>query len=153
MADAAVDAGVAISCADAGLDAGPRGSLPMMLKVTQLDGGVLSLEMDAGRIATDAFGALEITLPVVLQDYRVRFIDGSDAVMASDDLAEPVDGGLRYRIALQQPVKPGRDYSLVFDAQVGSQMTDVAGSPWDDVMLSFSITGPVSPEPARKKRH
>lgn len=138
--DAGADAGVLI-------DAGPPA--PTTLEptvVAALDGGVASL-VAQGTI--EPTNALTLTLPMKLKDFRVRLLDWRDQVVASDD--ELMADGLTYVIAFPEPLKTGRSYTLVLDAELGPVVTAESGATFNDWELPFQISGEVVPDaPVRK---
>lgn len=146
--EAVVDAGVA-----AGVDAGPPVPLKLTFAVTaRADGGEeapVAFADDAAEI--DPVTGFTLTTPVRLKDYRVRLFDWADQVVASDDTAELGDAGLVYRIDLLQPVKTGRRYTLVVDAELAPEIADEAGRTYDDVRLGLKIRGEVQPDKPAKK--
>lgn len=144
-----IDAGVAEV-----VDAGPPAPLRLEFAVTaRTDGGEDVLTF--GEAATEIDPALGFTLttPVRLKDYRVRLFDWNDQVVPSDDTAELADGGLTYRIELPEPLKTGRKYSLLVDAELAPEIDDEAGRHYDDVRLELKVRGDVVPDrPAKKSK-
>ncbi|MEW5737404.1 MAG: hypothetical protein AB1938_00675 [Myxococcota bacterium] len=154
VADAAaieVDAGRS----DAGgqvLDAGPPAPLRLEFAVSVgSDGGEEPVSFVDGAAEIDPVSVLVLTTPVRLSDYRVRLFDWADQVVVSDDSAAPGDAGVVYRIALPQPLKTGRRYSLVVDAERAPEISDEAGRHYDDVRLSLKIRGEIQPDTPAKK--
>lgn len=145
-----VDAGI-----DAGVDAGVDAGLPPLsftFEFETVDAGTIS-GLDAGMII-DPLKAIVVSFPVPLDDVRFRVMDWNDAVVASDDEAQ-TDGGLTYRIVFQAPLKTGRGYSLLIDAETGDTFRDARGAQYDEVRVPFRIGGEVQSEPgapAKKKR-
>lgn len=141
-----VDAAVELD-GGADIDAGPPA--PTTLEptvVAVLDGGVATL-IAQGTI--DPATALTVTLPMKLKDFRVRVLDWRDQVVASDD--ELMADGLTYVIAFPDPLKTGRSYTLVLDAELGPVITAETGATFNDWELPFRISGEVVPDaPARK---
>lgn len=149
-----IDAGsVVIDAADAGLveslDGGvTQPSLAYVITGTLLDGGTTLVEAES--IEIDVLRGLTVS-SVALRDYRIRVIDGSDQVVPSDDTATELDGGtLNYAITFVQPLKPGRNYTVTIESQVGTQFTDAHNKPWADVRLALKTRGAYEPEPGAK---
>ncbi len=138
---------------DAGLpaDAGPPplGELAIRLAAVLVDGGVVELAPALGKVELDAARSLELELGAPLTDYRVRLFDWADQIVPSDDTAHAADAGIAYRLVPVQPLRTGRRYSLVIDAQLGPQLTDALGRGYDDVRLELVVRGVLEPEPAR----
>jgi hypothetical protein len=153
-ADAGTDAGLAF-------DAGPPepAALAFRLAVVSLDGGLAVFD-DAfdGGVRVEPARALELSSPVGLSGVRVRLLDGDDAVVPSDDTLETSDAGFRYRIELAQPLKTGRSYSVLVDAETADVFTDTFGRSSAEWRLPLRVLGEVQPEPgatskkAKKKR-
>lgn len=143
----ALDAGV-----DAGVDAGPT-PLGFTIELETVDAGTIT-GLDAGMIV-EPLRSIALSFPVPLDDVRFRVMDWNDAVVASDDEAV-TDGGLSYRIVFVQPLKTGRGYSLLIDAETGDTFRDARGAHYDEVRVPFRIGGEVQPEPGapvkKKKR-
>ena len=133
-----LDAGV-----DAGVDAGPT-PLSFTIDLETVDAGLIS-GLDAG-MTVDSLKSIAISFPVPLDDVRFRVMDWNDAVVASDDELV-TDGGLSYRIVFQQPLKTGRGYSLLIDAETGDTFRDSRGAQYDEVRVPFRIGGEVQSEP------
>jgi hypothetical protein len=147
--DAAVDAGLDSGAA---IDAGPvDASVAFEIHVrAESDAGVATeLEFVASAAPVDAVQVLEVATSVELRDYRIRLYDWADQIVPSDDLAI-VDGGITYRIGLLAPLRTGRTYSLVLDADLGASMLDPAGRPLDDVRLTLNVRGEVQVEPGTR---
>lgn len=144
------DAGVALFEIDAGppVDAGPPA--PSSLEPTVIaafsDGGSTTVTASS---AIDSATALTVSLPIRLKDFRLRLIDHREQVVASDD--ELMADGRTYVITLPEPLKTGRGYTLVLDAELGPIVTDDSGGTWNDWELAFRIAGDVQPEPSAKK--
>jgi hypothetical protein len=149
LADAAIDAGLDSGTA---IDAGPVDAsvaFAVTLRAESDAGVVTELEFVAGATSIDAVQNLEVLTSVELRDYRIRLYDWADQIVASDDLVT-VDGGISYRIGLLAPLRPGRTYSLVIDADLGTTMLDPVGRPLDDVRLTLNVRGDVQPEPGAR---
>jgi len=148
-----VDAGApSMSEDDAGvLDAGPvHSALVFEIWGTLLDGGLESLDSSGGDQVAEIDVLQSLNLKsVALRDYRLRVLDAADHVLASDDVATEVDGGLSYTTTFVKPLRPGRIYSLTIEGQIDAQFTDLHGTAWDDVRLVFKTRG--QPEPERGK--
>jgi hypothetical protein len=148
--DAGADAG------GAPVDAGPP-ALTFRLAVSFVDGGHLDVDLgDAGVLALESANSLELTSPIPLLGARVRLLDWTDAVVAGDDELEVSDAGFRYRIQPLQPLKSGRGYSVLVDAESTDQFTDAYGRSHDELRVPLRIAGEVQPEPgqttSKKKR-
>lgn len=143
--EAPIDAGVPEL--DAGIDAGVDAGLPPLsftFELETVDAGTIS-DLDAGMIV-DPLKAIVVSFPVPLDDVRFRVMDWNDAVVASDD-ESTTDGGLTYRIVFLQPLKTGRGYSLLIDAETGDTFRDSRGAQYDEVRVPFRIGGEVQAEP------
>lgn len=141
-----VDAAVAEL--DAGpIDAGPP--VPASLEPTVTaglpDGGVVAVTAKA---ELDAPTSLTITLPIKLKDFRIRLLDWRDQLVVSDD--ELMADGLTYLISLPTPLKTGRPYSLVLDAELGPIVTSEIGGTFNDWELEFRVAGEIVPDPQSK---
>lgn len=155
-----VDAGELVDAGLEPVDAGPP-TLRFTMRFTFVDGGMLETDQDgaptqsAPGVALDPAQSLTLTFPDPLDDVRVRVMDWTDAVVASDDEAVAPDAGFTYRITFAQPLKSGRSYSLLIDSEAHDTFTDSKGHVFDEVRKSFKIAGEVQPEPgapAKKKR-
>lgn len=135
--DAGVDAGVT--------DAGPQ-SLATTITANFADGGAQALEPN---VAIDAPASLMLRLPKRLKDFRVRLMDHQDKVVTSDDALSA--DGLEYLLTPAEPLKTGRRYTVLLDAELGPVVTDEAGATFDDWELPFTITGDVQPDLAPAK--
>lgn len=150
-----IDAGIAIDAGlgiDAGaMDAGPPvlAELPFTLTATRADGGAEELRIVEGRAELDPARGFDLTIPVVLKDYRVRLMDWADQIVPADEVATVADGGVAYRIDLLQPLHTGRTYLLQIDAEFGPEITDAAGRTWDDVRVHLAVRGELEPAPGK----
>jgi hypothetical protein len=153
---AVVDAGVAVDSGVPVVDAGapvppaelPPAELGVDLEVWFPDGGIATFKPGAQQTIEQA-QKLSLLLPW-LTDYRVRAFDGADKVLPSDDEANATDAGIAYVIKLAEPLKRGREYRVVVDAQTGPGVVDDTGRRYLDSEWSFKIEGPAEPEPAQK---
>jgi hypothetical protein len=145
-AGAVADAGAAVT------DAGPAApQLSFALREHLLDGGLADVPVEPGaRPTLEPAGGFELDSNIRLFDYRVRLFDENDRVLPSDDGAEDTSDGLRYHIALGDPLKPGHRYSLVLDAQTGATFTDAFGRSHPDLRLQFQIAGERERSPKKK---
>jgi hypothetical protein len=137
-------------------DAGPP-ELVFGLRVSFADGGEGELPVEPGsRPVVDPPVSLELTASAVLRNYRVRTFDEGDRIVPSDDRATEADGGTRYSIRFVDPLKPGRRYALVVDAQTGATFSDAFGREHADVRVGF-VTSGERERPAkhvtRRRRH
>ncbi|MDP3234270.1 MAG: hypothetical protein Q8N26_15930 [Myxococcales bacterium] len=144
---AELDAGV-----DAGVDAGTE-PLGFTIDLETTDAGVIT-GLDAGAMI-EPIRAITLTFPTALDDVRFRVMDWTDSVVPSDD-ESTVDGGLTYRIVFVQPLKTGRGYSLLIDAETNDTFSDTRGHQYDELRIPFRVAGDVQPEPGapvkKKKR-
>lgn len=140
-----LDAGV-----DAGVDAGAV-ALGFSIELETIDAGFLA-GLDAGA-TIDPLRAITLTFPSALDDVRFRVMDWTDSVVPSDD-ESTTDAGLTYRIVFVQPLKTGRSYSLLIDAETKDTFTDERGHQYDELRIPFRISGEVQSEPGApvKKR-
>ena len=143
----AADASVAADVGATPVDAGP-GRLEVSLLAGLADGGVSALAVADGGCELDSTRILGVTFGAELQDFRVRLVDWTDKVVASDDEAKPFDGGLEYRLELLEPLASGRTYTLSVDAQRGASVTDVRGAAYEDASVLLRVRGDVQ-APAR----
>lgn len=151
----AVDAGPPDSGPEAELvDAGPPAPVVLAPTITAMliDGGTAQIEADA---EIDAVKSLTIALPAGLNDFRLRVLDWRDQVVASDD--ELLSDGTTYLVTFAEPLKTGRSYQLMIDAELGPVVTTETGATVDDFELRFRVSGEVVPEKApssakRRKR-
>ena len=148
-----IDASVAEvdACVDAGVDAGAV-ALSFAIELETTDAGVIT-GLDAGAMI-EPLRAVTLSFPSALDDVRFRVMDWNDLVVPSDDEAT-VDGGLTYRIVFVQPLKTGRGYSLLIDAETKDTFADERGHQYDELRIPFRVAGEVQPEPgapAKKKK-
>jgi hypothetical protein len=160
---AGLDGGADAGVADAGVDAGPASDpdagVPYQVHLwIGTDGG-----LEEARLPLGAAAQVEPTSRLVLEvwprpeDARVRLFDAADQVLDSDDSASALDGGWRYQLTLPDPLKGGRTYTLVLDAEQGPGLVDARGRPLDDLRLGLQVRGEPGPDPAsspkgKKKR-
>jgi hypothetical protein len=146
-----VDSGPSVAeVIDAGIvDAGPPMPVSMEPVVTAglADGGTIGV---TSKEPIDAPKTLTIALPTKLKDFRFRLVDWRDQVVVSDD--ELLGDGRTYVIALPEPLKTGRRYTLSLDAEVGAVVTAESGQTVQDWELDFVIAGDVVPEPGSAKK-
>jgi hypothetical protein len=144
-----IDAGPIEVDAGAPVDAGPP--LPSSLEPTVIaafrDGGTTPV---TAKSEIDPATSLSVSLPIKLKDFRIRLLDFRDQVVVSDD--ELSADGRTYVITLPEPLKTGRGYTLVLDAELGPVVTDDLGGTWNDWELDFRIAGEVQPEPGAAKK-
>ena len=144
-----IDAGPIEIDAGPPVDAGPP--LPSSLEPTVIaafrDGGTSPV---TAKSEIDQASSLSIALPIKLKDFRIRLLDFRDQVVVSDD--ELAADGRSYVITLAEPLKTGRSYTLVLDAELGPVVTDDSGGTWNDWELDFRIAGEVQPEPGAAKK-
>jgi hypothetical protein len=145
-----IDASVAESDAgvDAGADAGTE-PLEFSFELETTDAGVIT-GLDAGA-TIEPLRAITLTFPTALDDVRFRVMDWTDSVVPSDDEAT-VDGGLTYRIVFVQPLRTGRGYSLLIDAETKDTFSDARGHQYDELRIPFRVAGDVQPEPGAPKK-
>lgn len=140
----AVDAGLP----DAGpievVDAGPPAPVVLVPTITAtfVDGGSGEIKTDG---EVDQPKSLTIALPAGLSDFRLRVLDWRDQVVASDD--ELLSDGKTYLITFVEPLKTGRSYQVLIDAELGPVVTTEAGATVDDFELRFRVAGDVVPDP------
>ncbi len=138
-------------------DAGP--AVPATLTPTGAwklsDGGTRALIISpAGRAEIGPAVGLELTLPAPLVDFRLRLLDGRDMVLESDDTFTASDAGIEASLRFLEPLKPGRDFALQLDAQLGTEVTDVNGRRYEDFEHRFHTEGEyvADPKPGRPVR-
>ncbi|MGA9524851.1 MAG: hypothetical protein WBV82_25555 [Myxococcaceae bacterium] len=141
---------------DAGVPPRPA-SLEIAITGEVPDAGVVDLRLGEGeRTVIPPIQSLELVGNLPLENYRVRVFDEADRAMVSDDSAEDLDGGFRYRIQFPEPLKTGHRYALVVDAETGSQLRDAWGREHPDYRRDVQIEGekqkPPPPERKSKRR-
>lgn len=149
-----IDAGLA-EVVDAGHDAGapvdagppPPATLEPVVTVSFKDGGTASLSANA---EIDPPGTITIAIPLKLKDFRLRLMDWRDQLVVSDD--ELRSDGKTLVITPTEPLKTGRSYSLVLDAELGPVITDETGGTFNDWELAFRVAGEVQPEKPEPKK-
>lgn len=141
------------------VDAGPPvplgpGDLNVVAFVEYVDGGRESVTSELG----DGIKAVDVEIADELIDYRVRLMDGNDQVLESDDQGASADGGIRYRLNLLTPLKPGRNFAINVDAQTSAELVDKNGARFRDFEMPFKTRGDYQPDPktpgapAKKKK-
>lgn len=151
-APAVLDAGGPLDAGgDAGVgpvDAGPE-PLRFTLRADTTDAGTVALDaFDAGG-PLEPVTALELAFSAPLDDVRIRVMDWTDAVVESDDVATEADGGFTYRITFAQPLKSGRAYALLIDAETKEALVDAHGALIDQLRVPLQISGAPTPEPGK----
>ncbi len=138
-------------------DAGP--AAPATLTPTGawklVDGGSSALVVTpASRAEIELAVGLELTLPAPLKDFRLRLLDGRDMVLESDDTFTATDAGIEAALRFLEPLKPGRDFQLQLDAQLGTQVTDSSGRVYEDFEYRFRTAGEyvADPKPGRQQK-
>jgi len=130
---------------DAGpVDAGPPPppALALIVRAMTGDGGTLELPLDAAAPSVlDPTSDFEVWANAPLKNYRVRVFDDAERVLPSDDTANDADGQTLYRLHLSQPLRPGRRYALLLDAQSGPLLLDGFGRSHGDVRVEFKTSG------------
>lgn len=144
-----IDAGPLDVDAGPPIDAGPPApaSLEPTVVAAFVDGGTATV---TSTVAIDPASTLAVSLPIKLKDFRIRLLDFREQIVTSDD--ELLADGRTYLITLPQPLKTGRSYSLVLDAELGPVVTDDSGGTWNDWALVFKVSGEVQPEPGPAKK-
>ena len=137
------------------IDAGPPvpAELTWRLIVDQRDGGQALVEPGPEVVSLEPATTLTVRLAPRVKDMRIRLFDGADKVVASDDRAMPLDGGLDYEIVPLTPLGPGLDFVLMVDAETGVELRDDRQT-YRDLEVRLRTTGtkePTPPEPGRKK--
>jgi hypothetical protein len=145
--DAGADAGasaeaLAVDAVDAAVSApvGPG------LEAALPDGGFFVVSVSE---PVELPSRLVVRLPVRLRDGRLRLMDWQDKVVPSDDTLS--SDGLTYEIVPLEPLKSGRSYTVLLDAEVGGAVTDESGATLDDWALTFTVAGELEPDPAPAK--
>jgi hypothetical protein len=149
-----IDAG-AVAEVDAGLDAGepfdagppPPATLDPVVTVGFADGGVGPLSANA---EVDVPRTLTVAIPLKLKDFRLRLMDWRDQVVVSDD--ELLADGKTLLVTPAEPLKTGRSYTLVLDAELGPVVTDESGRTFNDWELGFRVAGEVQPDKPEPKK-
>lgn len=141
---------------DAGFDAGepidagppPPATLEPIVTVGFTDGGTMLIAANA---EIELPKTITIAIPIKLKDFRVRLMDWRDQIAASDD--ELLADGKTLLVTPTDPLKTGRSYTLVLDAELGPIVTDELGRTFNDWDLQFRIAGEVQPDkPAPKQK-
>lgn len=148
-----IDAGSPVE--DAGVDAGepidagppPPATLDPQVIATFADGGVAPLTANA---EIEVPKTISVSLAIKLKDFRLRLMDWRDQIVTSDD--ELLADGKTLLITPTEPLKTGRSYSLVLDAELGPVVTDESGRTFNDWELAFRIAGEVQPDKADPKK-
>lgn len=140
-----VDAGAPVAPADL-----PPIELGARLELWFADGGFQQVPPSKPTLI-DPLQRMGLQLPA-LKDYRVRVFDGADKVVVSDDKAQAVDGGISYEISFAEPIKRGREYRVVIEAESGGAVTDPIGRRYLDSEFLLKVDGPVEPEPRPAKK-
>lgn len=148
-----IDAG--LSEVDAGFDAGapidagppPPATLEPVVSLGFADGGTATLTANA---EIESPAAITVALPLKLKDFRLRLMDWRDQLVVSDD--ELLADGKTLLIKPAEPLKTGRSYSLVLDAELGPVITDETGRTFNDWELSFRVAGEIQPEKSEPKK-
>lgn len=139
-----VDAGLSL------VDAGPPALPELTLRVTGelLDGGSVDVDFEAGggTAEVEPVAGLRVSANLPLSNYRIRLMDEADKVVESDDRAEVMAEKLDYRIGLLAPLRPGRRYALVLDAQTGPVMVDTSGRELGELRLELQVAGEREPD-------
>lgn len=151
--DVPIDAGLVPAVVDAGPP--PPPALERWITIEQLDAGVAQFDFaDAGTSELEPITAITLRTNTELTDVRVRLFDWSDAIVASDDEQHSSDAGFEYRLVPLQPLKRGRGYQFVVDAESQDRFRDGAGRDYDEWRLPIRIVGDVEIDPAApsKKR-
>lgn len=144
------------------IDAGPPPPkvLELSLRVTDLDGGTAEVPLHADErpfIATSQQIEIQANLP--LRNFRLRFLDEADRVMASDETLDVTDAGIRDQVKFTQPLLGGHRYTLVLDGQGPGDILDPEGHPVPEQRLEIQTTGereqppkPPAKKPSRRHR-
>jgi hypothetical protein len=151
----APDAGAPPVDAGAPVDAGPPPppALAFSVQLTLPDGGGAQLPIEPGsRPLVDPPAAMGIASNLPLRNYRMRVFDDADRVVPSDDQEEDTAQRSEYRIRFSEPLKTGRRYALVVDAQSGDTFSDSSGRAHPDVRMEFQTSGERE-RSAKPKRH
>lgn len=124
------------------MDAGPPqpADLQLIITATSADGG---FELVAR--AVDPVKQLNVFIPVVLTDYRLRVFDEADKVVQSDDLAKETDGGIDYQVTFVEPLKSGRNYRLTIESQLGQTLDG-----YKDAEVLMKVRGEIERESSKK---
>jgi hypothetical protein len=134
------DAGPPLSSAST--DAGSPRALELHLEARLSDGGVARVLLDPSMPALlPVTQALDVTGNIALHNYRLRILDELDRALASDDLADETQEGLRYHIALLAPLRSGHRYTVLLDAQSGATLDNGNGAPLDEERFEFRTEG------------
>ena len=146
-----VDAGSPDAGAVDVVDSGPPPPVVLVPTITAMliDGGTGSVTADG---ETEQPKSLTIALPAGLNDFRLRVLDWRDQVVASDD--ELLSDGKTYVVTFVEPLKTGRNYQVLIDAELGPVVTTESGATVDDFELRFHVAGDVVIEaaPSAKKK-
>jgi hypothetical protein len=133
----ALDAGVADSGAIVLVDAGP----PAPAEV--VDAGPPQLDVELPD-EMDPVQQLDVRIPLIIKDYRLRVFDDADKVVPSDDTAHEADGGIDYSIAFTEPLKAGRKYRLTIEPQLND-------GEFKELDRTFKIRGEIEKPPKKSK--
>jgi hypothetical protein len=153
----AVGAATPPDAADAGalaLDAGVAGTspLPLSAAVAVIGGQDLPLGRD-GSALVDPGASFRVEIAVPLTDGRLALHDEQDAMVASSGTSEVGTSWTRYRLAPDEPLRPGSTYALRVDGATAREAHDPSGRAYGPLALKVKTTGVrPAPAPAKKKR-
>jgi len=142
------------------IDAGSPVVLELQIELRLPDGGTIRevLGPSPGPMVP-VTQELFVTANLRLRNYRLRVLDEVDRALASDDIPEGTVAGLRYHISLLSPLRSGHRYTVLLDAQNGTNLEDGTGRTLDELRFDFHTAGerekdtPVKRKPAKHKRH
>jgi hypothetical protein len=138
-------------------DAGAPLALALQIEVRLPDGGTARASLDPSAPALlPVTPSLDVTSNLPLRNYRLRILDELDRALASNDSPEETRGGLRYHIALLAPLRSGRRYTVLLDAQSGATLDDGSGAAVNEQRFEFRTEGERekdAPLKAPAKRH
>ena len=132
----------------------------LSLRTLDDDGGFspeLAFEPDI-RPLVDPVSQLELSTNAPMHDYRIRLFDEAERVVESNDQLTELETGVSYRLSVLEPLKAGRNYALVIDAERGDSIKWADGGNAPDQRLEFQVSGakaPLAPtlQPAKRRRH
>ncbi|WP_176064908.1 hypothetical protein [Anaeromyxobacter diazotrophicus] len=154
-AEFAADAGSPADSAPAPAPAPAAPAAPAALPVTaalaHVGSQVTPLARE-GATLLDPGATFELEVAVHLADGRLSLRDEVDAMVASTGTTELGEGTSRYRLAPDEPLRPGSRYTLHLDGAVTRELHGADGHAFAPLALQLKTSGERPAPPPRKKR-